>query len=308
MKYLLYSKPYQTPLQLITKLKNDGLQINDLVLAEKTIAQINYFRFKIYLRPLMDLNTKVFRINSTFEEALQLYRFDDELRDYLFSIIGRIEIKLRSRIDQIITQHTDPFWYLDDSLFLDKNKIFNTRVTLKNEFLRSKDDFVLHYKDKYLNEKNNDFKEMPPFWVISELATFGNLLTIIEIIDKVPFTLPHNQNILDKFSNEFGAKNLKELNSWLKLMRDIRNRCAHHSRVWNSNYREPSGVRSYISTSSLLPTKSNKIYLFLIVLEKIDQSLDLGINIHSHLKQMFMTYPKVQNHHDAMGIPSGWLV
>ena len=44
-------------------------------------------------------------------------------------------------------------------------------------------------------------------------------------------TLPQNKNVLDSLSQAFGAKNLKELNSWLKLIRDVRNTASLHVRV-----------------------------------------------------------------------------
>jgi len=219
MKYSIYNKSYTTPFNLIKKLKSQRLIINNEYEAEKILSKINYFRFKIYLRPFLDTTTKKFNSNSTFNDAYDLYCFDEELQNILHSIISQIEINLRTKIDQYVT----PF----------------------------------------VNDTLDEFREMPPFWIISEFSTFGNILTILESMNKKAFVLPQNNNLLDKLSQEFGAKNLKELNSWLRLIRDVRNRVAHHSRVWNCNYREPSGIRQKIS-NSFNPIQANKIYLFLL--------------------------------------------
>lgn len=307
MKYSLYSKPYKSPADLIVKLKAQNLTFADEQKAQSILSSINYFRFKIYLRPFLDTTTKTYKPQSSFEDAYSLYCFDTELKNVLFALISQIEIALRTKLEQHITSYLDkPFWYLDDKYFLDKQKINSTRVVLRNEFLRSKDDFTLHYKDKYINEASNDFKEMPPFWIISELSTFGNILAIYESIDKKPFALPHNQNVLDNLAREFGAKNLKELNSWLKLIRDVRNRVAHHSRVWNCNYREPHGIRQHLSPSEQ-PSQPNKIYLFFVILEILHTNAVIKSPLKPMLKELIKAHPVVNSFLDSMGIPSGWI-
>jgi len=305
--YSLYTKPYKNPIDLITKLKSQNLTIENKTNTKKILSKINYFRFKIYLRPFLNIDTKQFYPNSTFENAYELCLFDEELKNILFSIISQIEINLRTKLDQFVTAYTNnPFWYLDEHYFSNKNKMFNTRVSLKNEFLRSKDDFTLHFKENYINNISNNFKEMPPFWIILELSTFGNMLAIFEALDKRPFVLPQNKNILDELSHKFGAKNLKELNSWLKLIRDVRNRVAHHSRVWNCNYREPNGVRQSLA-SNLQPSQSNKIYLFFVILETLHQQQIVEKDIKVEIKTLLQKYPTTQRFINSMGIPEGWL-
>lgn len=305
--YSLYIKPYKNSTDLIKKLKSQNLQIINEQFAETILSKINYFRFKIYLKPFLDTTTKQFKANCTFEYAYELYSFDEDLKSILFSIIGQIEINLRTKLDQYITSHTNnSFWYLDNKYFINESKIFNTKVSLKNEFLRSKDDFTLHYKENYVNNICNDFKEMPPFWIISELSTFGNILSLFETIDKKPFTLLHNKNVLDELSKEFGAKNLKELNSWLKLIRDVRNRVAHHSRVWNCNYREPHGIRQNLPLD-LNPTQTNKIYLFFVILEILYKNQIVDKNMQHEIKVLLNNYPKTRDLIDSMGIPQKWL-
>jgi|SaaInlStandDraft_4_1057021.scaffolds.fasta_scaffold00561_15 abortive infection bacteriophage resistance protein len=307
MKYTPYSKPFQTPSQIVDKLIADGLIVNNIPYATKVLENINYFRFKIYLRPFLDLQTKKFLLDTTFEQAYELYCFDEELRNNLFGQISQIEIRLRTLLDQDITGFTkNPFWYLDDSLFIYSFKITTTRVSLRNEFQRSKDDFALHYKDRYFNEQHNDFKDMAPFWLISELATFGNILSIFDSLDKKPFRLEHNENVLDKLSEKFGAKNLKELNSWLKLIRDVRNRVAHHSRVWNCNYREPHGIRVNLD-DSIKPAKANKIYFLFLMFEILYDKGILSLNIKDIVSDLIIKYPTVDMYLDSMGIPKDWL-
>ena len=308
MNYSIYTKLYQSPSDLLVKLKAQNLIIEDESETLKILSSVNYFRFKIYLRPFLNTVTKKYLSNTTFENAFELYSFDEDLKNILFKLISKIEINLRTKLDQYITSFTDnPFWYLDDQYFSNTYKIQNTRVSLRNEFLRSKDDFILHFKENYINNISNDFKEMPPFWNISELSTFGNILSIFDTLNKSSFSLPKNNNVLDNLSQAFGAKNLKELNSWLKLIRDVRNRVAHHSRVWNCNYREPNGIRQLLDIDTQ-PSQSNKIYLFFIVLEIMKQNEILDISIQQEFKKLLNRYPTVNSYLNSMGIPEGWLI
>lgn len=307
MKYTPYLKPFQTPEQIANKLISDGLIIDDINFAINILSKINYFRFKIYLRPFLNLETKKFKPNTTFEKAYAIYCFDEELRNLLFMQISQIEIILRTILDQEISKFTNnPFWYLDNDLFDNYIKIDSIRTTLRNEFQRSKDQYALHYKNKYYNQEHNDFKDMPPFWIISELATFGNILSITNNLKKSLFKQEYNHNILDSLSKKFGAKNLKELNSWLHLIRDVRNRVAHHSRVWNCNYREPSGIKSKLD-DEYQPTKSNKIYLLFVILDILYKNDILIDDIKLSICKLIDKYPTIVEYLASMGIPKKWI-
>ena len=85
----------------IAKLKFLGLVIADETNAKKVLGEVSYFRFAAYLRPMeADKNTHQFKPDSTFENAVSLYEFDNELRQLLFSAIQRIEVAMRSKIIQ----------------------------------------------------------------------------------------------------------------------------------------------------------------------------------------------------------------
>lgn len=74
----------------IARLKSLGLIISDNSFAEKVLAEVSYFRFASYLRPLEeDKLTHKFKPSSTFENAVALYEFDNSLRQLLFAAIQR---------------------------------------------------------------------------------------------------------------------------------------------------------------------------------------------------------------------------
>ena len=83
----LYNKPYKSFEDIVTYLEKRGLIISDRNTAETTLKYINYYRFKIYLRPLLNISTEQFKTGSSFDEAYQLYRFDDELEIFYFQLL-----------------------------------------------------------------------------------------------------------------------------------------------------------------------------------------------------------------------------
>lgn len=202
------------------------------------------------------------------------------------------------------TSHTNnPFWYLDDSNF--RLNIDGFRTRLASSFQRSKDEFSKHYKNNYFNDVNPNFKQLPPFWIAAELTTFGDIRALYNSVNKTAFVEMHNSNKLDTLAREFGANNLGQLNNWIDLIRDVRNRCAHHSRVWNCNYREPKGVLNKLSASHK-PAHQNRIYLFAALLHIMDKHLQLNIDIKKPIQDLFVKYPAAQIKSISAGFPIHW--
>ena len=63
-----------------------------------------------------DKQTHQFKPSSTFENAVALYEFDNELRQLLFSAIQRIEVALRSKIIQHFSMQHGAFWFMQMQL------------------------------------------------------------------------------------------------------------------------------------------------------------------------------------------------
>lgn len=78
--------------------------------------------------------------------------------------------------------------------------------------------------------------------------TLGEVAKFYSLLDITKFNISRpRSNKLDELANEFGASNMRALISWILLIRDIRNRCAHHTRLWNSILREPADIRTLLT-------------------------------------------------------------
>lgn len=65
----LYGKTHSSPHQLVELLKSRELKIDNAENAERTLQQIGYYRFSVYLFPLLMLPKKkhVFKPEARFE-------------------------------------------------------------------------------------------------------------------------------------------------------------------------------------------------------------------------------------------------
>ena len=65
----------------VALLQNRGLVIEDIVTAKLQLRNISYFRIASYLRYMEeDRQLHHYKLSSTFEQAINLYLFDKELR------------------------------------------------------------------------------------------------------------------------------------------------------------------------------------------------------------------------------------
>lgn len=86
----------------IQKLKERGLIILDEEKAKEVLLDIGYYRFGSYLFPYEltypSKNDRTHRLKNPtrFEDALDLYYFDSDLRMLLLRYLTRIEINLRT--------------------------------------------------------------------------------------------------------------------------------------------------------------------------------------------------------------------
>ncbi len=77
-----YTKTYSSPAQLVTLLQSRGLHIEKVARTENYLRHIGYYRFSAYLYPLLTTpkENHVFKPGATFNQALDMYRFDRHLR------------------------------------------------------------------------------------------------------------------------------------------------------------------------------------------------------------------------------------
>ena len=277
----------------IAKLRSLGLIIADEDKARKTLSEVSYFRFAAYLRPMeADKQTHQFKHGSTFENAVALYEFDNELRQLLFSAIQRIEVALRSKIIQHFSMQHGAFWFMQMQLHDSEHRFLENLNSLDREVTRSKEDFIKEHFHNY------DKPEFPPAWKTLELASLG-------ILSKLYY------NFTDKktkklIAREFNLPQHEVLESWMRSLADLRNHCAHHARLWNRFLKATPQLNArlrglWINNHQV---DANKLYATLCYIVYWLNSMERGDLFKERLNNLFAKYPSVDT--AAMGFPQDW--
>lgn len=173
---------------------------------------------------------------TTFEEIWSLYTFDRQLRLITLDAIERVEVYFRTQLAYELAKETGAFGYLDKRSLprLDKDGYDNFMSHCKSEYVRSREPFVLHFREKY-----GDAECMPPYWIMVNIMDFGTMLRLYR---------GASIEIRNRIANSIGVS-ARVLESWLITLNTTRNICAHHGRLWNRGL----GTRPTIPTAKKYP-------------------------------------------------------
>lgn len=293
---MIYDKEPFTVEQQIQQLIERGLTIKDEALAKHYLAHVSYYRLAGYWWPMQsDKANHIFKANSKFEDVVALYNFDRELRILLFDVIEKIEISLRTKLIYHLSHEFDPWWFQDTTIFQNTGALIETLASIKEEVDRSKDAFIKEHKKKY-----KDDLRFPPAWKTLELTSFGSL-------SKLYGNLKNTIKSKDVIAQEFGAVNHTYLPSWLQSIAQIRNYCAHHSRLWNKNL---PGTPKLLSKPPYrwvtnLPTDTSRLYMHLCIMKYLVNIIAPENSFSFKLQKLLTKYPSVDP--NALGMKPDWI-
>ena len=288
-----YNKPYRSAKDLVQLLLTRGLIINDLNRAENYIRHIGYYRLSAYMFPHLNLPKKnhIFKVNTTFQSVLNLYKFDKKLRLLIFNEIEKIEIAVRSSIVSNACEFfNDPYWITDSKYFMSPDKFQKTLSLIDKELEHSKEDFIIHFRSKYSDT-------YPPAWILAEILSLGTLMNVY-------FNL-RDITVQKKIAKEFGLQ-VKPFESWMTIVTLTRNSCCHHARVWNKQNTmlpmEPKHItRPWISLS----TDKLRVYYDLCIIKWFLDCVSPNNTLKDKICKLLAEYPCIDI--SAMGFPTDWL-
>ncbi len=292
---MIFNKEPFTIQQHIEQLRQRGLAIANEELATHYLSQVSYYRLAGYWWSMQsDKEQHIFKPNSRFEDVVALYNFDRELRIILFDVIEKIEISLRSKLIYHLSHEFDPWWFQNTGIFQDSGALIETLASIKEEVDRSKDTFIREHKKKY-----KDDLRFPPAWKTLELTSFGSL-------SKLYGNLKNTIQSKDTIAKELGAVNHTYLPSWLQSIAQIRNYCAHHSRLWNKNLPGtpkllPKPPHRWVAD---VPTDTQKLYLHLCIMRYLLNIVVPENSFSTKLQDLIERYPSVDP--NALGMKPNW--
>ena len=287
-----YIKTYSSPSQLTALLQSRGLHVESAARTENYLRHIGYYRFSAYLHPLLSTpkENHVFKPGATFNQALDMYRFDRHLRLMMFNEIEKIEIAVRSAIVNITSRETgNPFWMTDPSCFYDANTFTKTKQLIDVELSKSREDFIEHFRKAYSDP-------YPPSWMLAEILPLG-------VLTKIYDNIKSNQ-IRKKIAQEFSL-GVPVFNSWMTIVTVARNNCGHHARVWNRTFAlkvlsQHRMMRPWITIS----VNQKKAYFSLCIIKYFLNIVSPNNDMKAKIDALLAAYPSIDI--SAMGFPREW--
>jgi abortive infection bacteriophage resistance protein len=288
------NKPAYTIKDQITLLKQRGMFFKDEAKAADYLKNISYYRLKGYWWDTQsDSILHLFRADTYFEDIIERYLFDRQLRLILFDAIELIEIALRTKMIYYLSLSYGGLWYLNPALFETALKTKNgvTQTThlytlseLQKEFERSQEIFIKDQQRRYPGQATDA-------WKILEVASMG---TLSKLYKSLKNQLPEKAEI----AKEMGLNLFTELSSWLEAITYIRNSIAHHSRLWSRTIikkpsmqlNNPAGAWFF---KPLHPGQLNKPFSTISCMVYLCNYLNPSQEIKSKIIELFKAYPNL---------------
>ena len=288
-----YSKqPLDYP-EILNLLKSRGLIICDESMAIECLKVVSYFRLDNYFHPMeSDKIRHIFKPNSYFENAVDLYEFDRDLRELIFTAIQAIEIALRSKMIHHISLRYGAFWFTNTSLFRDANIHRKCMERVRLELGRTREEFIIEHVAKYSEP------DVPPVWKTLEVTSFGTLSKLFCNFSDNP--------IKKRIAREFNLPQHLVLESWIKSAVVLRNYLAHHSRVWNRKNPIKPNMTTPLRGNWVTPPIGNydKLYSQLCYLQYLLNVIRPNNDFTQRLHALLSDHPNVDI--AAMGFPLNW--
>ncbi|BCA59527.1 Abi family protein [Sphingomonas sp. HMP6] len=290
-----FAKPALDIPAQIALLEARGLTVPDHARAAHFLRYISYYRLRAYWMtleaPAVQGQAHGFVAGASFEDILNLYIFDRQLRLLMIDAIERVEVAVRGVWAHQMAIRYGSHGYLDPGLYANPRFFANGMASFEEEFDRSRDTFILHYKRKYTAPK------LPPVWMAAEILSFGQLSKWIENLrasaDRQALARP------------FGIDE-RIFCSFLRHLAVVRNICAHHGRLWDRALTVKMVLPKYPRdlAVSMNPAAPAAIYNSLTMLAHILATVAPGSHWKSELGALLAATPGLNM--AAMGFPADW--
>lgn len=282
-------KKHQQPMCIedqVENLKSLGLIIRDEKYAKKILNDISYFRvIKAFSLGFKDKNSN-YNPNVTFEQIIDLYKFNAKFRQQLFNLIEIIEVNLRCRIANYFSIQYGVLGYKNRDNFVNKSYHEQFLKEIEDEINRnSKAPFVRNFRENY---ESGDL----PLYALVEVFSFGTLSKFYK----------NMQNKDKKAVAKSFNIGYTYFESWIESIAYVRNICAHYGRLYNSKLSKTPTLYKEYSDAGI---GNNRIFGVLLCMKNIfreDEHWDRFVN---KLKKLIKENKSLDI--KMMGFPENWI-
>jgi len=273
-----YTKPYRSFADQVQIWVDRGLIVKNIDEAERVFSRLNYYRLSAYALPFQ-LQKDSFNPGTSWEEIINLYEFDRNLRLLLLGNLEILEVAFRTSICHYLAKSYGSFGYMDKANF---HPDFEHAVWIerfKHEKQRSTETFIKHFNSKY--EQTSSL----PIWMAAEIMSFG---TVSKLYKGLGFK--DKKNIARLYNVPATV-----FENWLHFFTYIRNLCAHHARVWNRELAiRPKYPDKNLNFDNI---RNDRIVCFFVIVNYLFDKLAVKTDVLEQLNKLLTEYPNIQTAH-----------
>ncbi|MFS0217212.1 Abi family protein, partial [Corynebacterium striatum] len=313
-------KPHLSFAKQLDLLESRGVALVDRARHVSDLKYYGYYRLSAYFYPFRRLVPQEecsspfsfrgdeFLDEVQFDDAVNLAKFDSRLRRTAFEGLEHIEVALRTRV-AYHAGRVDPFIHLTRSALDEKecSKLVGEEQSQAYvEWERKYETLCLQAKSEdFIKHFNSKYGDCLPIWIAVEVMDFGGLVRLFGLLP------PKTRSAIAK---EFGVSNGNVLKSWVICLNYMRNKVAHHSRLWNRTMtyalRTPDTAQVDQPLHHLAAEKRNlnTVYDYLAIVTYLLSKVDRDLMWHRRVKETMKKSPKVPHLslEEEMGFPSNW--
>jgi abortive infection bacteriophage resistance protein len=317
---MAYNGSWKSFAEQLELLKSRGLVVTDEAAALSYLERIGYYRLSAYWYPfrhfeyrqepdgnILTIRQDNFVPDTQFLDAVNLYKFDKQLRLLVLDVLERIEVALRVDIAYLLGER-NTYAHHDIQQFhpgfagkqskSGKSRFDEWHEKYAGLVNRSKEDFVKHYREKHGPDL--------PIWVAIEVWDFGvmsQLFAMMKVADQ------------EKIARKYGMDDWRVFQSWLRSLNYLRNLAAHHSRLWNRNVIDQPKLpaRGQIDWCDAFIGKADlqaKPFLLLAICRHLVKIICPGTQwtdrFKGHLQNFPVQHSNLKRSVQDMGAPEGW--
>lgn len=280
-------KPFKTHSEQVEILKSRGLHFADEKFAVQALSSVNYYMLSGYLHPHKNRQTGLYSKDISFDEVLNLYYFDTELRSALLFAVNHIEQRLKSVISYTIAEQNpdNPLIYEDSAFFKHPSE--------HAKFIKSFKDFVNYNSEiPFVRHHIKNYDGHFPIWVASELFTLGN----------IKFLYRNSSNSIRRAVSKTFDVSPDVLDSWIENLRVTRNMLAHDRKLYQSTWKiTPKLPEKYRPSSPL----GNKLFSQIYLMKLMFPSQQLWNHAFRKIGQVLIDHnSKIKL--SELGFPADW--
>lgn len=290
----IYNKPPKTVEEHLSILENRGLIVEDSYIAKHFLEHIGYYRLSAYMKPLQENGNPdhKFLKDVHFRDIVYLYDFDRNLRLLTMDAMEKIEVSIKSTMNNHMCLANGITWYTAPDNFRNAKDHKSTIKSILEaiEFgvpsTLMKSLSIEHYYTKY------DYPFYPPAWMVCETLSFGTASVLFSSLQK---------SSTNKISRTYGYHR-KVIASWLHSLNYTRNLCAHHARLWNRTFTITPKKPDKQLIGEMEP--NNKFYAQAVLIQALMRTIAPTSKWAVKLQSLIADYPDIDI--EQMGFPKDW--